>query len=235
MPSPGFNLDDYVTVNERLMLFRQEHPEWSLVCNLRFEGEAILARAEIADECERVIAVGHAEEIRTHGAVNRTSAVENAETSAWGRALANLGYEVRRSVASKEEMEKVSRARVRPRKEAGTSGKEEAAPTDNGSEPGKVSRSRREVVLPRDQALAKQAADLKISEEDRVDVIRAITKGRTDSGKDLEPAEVIWVATAYEELAAGDVALRRDKDGVVRIGRVRQPGGNNPGPSDEPF
>src|SRR5919106_2336458 len=115
--SPGYNLDDYVPVNERLEQFRRDHPTWGLVCKLRFEGDAILARAEITDETGRVIAVGHAEEIRGQSLVNRTSAVENAETSAWGRALACLGYEVKRGVVSREEMEKVSRAEERAQKD----------------------------------------------------------------------------------------------------------------------
>lgn len=93
-----------------------------------------------------------------------------------------------------------------------------------------------EPVLPKDQALAKQAADLDIDDQTRRDVIHAITKGRTTSGKDLEPHEVIWVATAYEELAASIVELRYDPDGTPRLGKPRPLVGNNPGPpGDEPF
>lgn len=46
--------------------------------------------------------VGQAEEVRAEGFVNRTSALENAETSAIGRALAHMGYEVSKSLSSKE-------------------------------------------------------------------------------------------------------------------------------------
>lgn len=246
---PTFNLDDYVSVNERVGQFRKDHPDWSLIVNLRFDGDAILGRAEIADESGRIIAVGHAEEIRDQGMVNKTSAVENCETSAWGRALANLGYEVQRSIASREEMQKVSqgRGRSQPRRTGS------ASKTENDPGPGNVSqfptpsdedvarhpsasRRRSEPILPKDQALAKQAADLGIDDTTRSDVIFAITKGRTRSGKDLEPHEVIWVATAYEELSSGIVELRYDPDGTPRIGKPRPLVGNNPGPpGDEPF
>jgi hypothetical protein len=56
-----------------------------------------------------VAGVGHAEEVRGAGMVNKTSALENCETSAWGRALAAAGLEVRAGIASKQEMEKVQR------------------------------------------------------------------------------------------------------------------------------
>src|SRR5262249_28745958 len=55
-------------------------------------------------------ATGHAFEQRGVGSrANRTSHIENCETSAIGRALAMLGFEVERGIASREEMEKVRR------------------------------------------------------------------------------------------------------------------------------
>jgi hypothetical protein len=107
---PSFDPKDYVQVNERLEKFRAEHPTWGLVSDLIHQDETrVIVRAVITDESGREIASGMAEEVRGSSPVNKTSAVENGETSAWGRALANLGYEVKRSIASREEMEKVDR------------------------------------------------------------------------------------------------------------------------------
>lgn len=111
--TPRFDLDDYVPVAERVELFRADHPGWSLLSELLVDdGNRVLVRAKVETEKGRVMGTGHAEEIRNEGQVNRTSAIENAETSAWGRALACLGYGVKRGIASREEM--AGAQRVKP-------------------------------------------------------------------------------------------------------------------------
>jgi len=55
------------------------------------DGSRVVMRARILDKNNHVIGSGYAEEIRGQGNVNKTSALENAETSAIGRALASLG------------------------------------------------------------------------------------------------------------------------------------------------
>ena len=55
------------------------------------DGQRVVVKAFIRREDGTVIATGYAEEIRGSSNVNRTSAIENCETSAWGRALACLG------------------------------------------------------------------------------------------------------------------------------------------------
>lgn len=74
-------------------------------------GATIVVKAIIADEAGRVLATGHAEEIRGKGNVNATSALENAETSAIGRALAALGLSGG-EFASANEMDGVERKTV---------------------------------------------------------------------------------------------------------------------------
>ena len=54
--------------------------------------ELVVMKATIQDEERRILATGHAEEKRGSTNINKTSALENAETSAIGRALAALGY-----------------------------------------------------------------------------------------------------------------------------------------------
>ena len=97
---------DYVEVNERLKYFRANFPKFSLTTEvLEKTPESILIKASIHNQEDRVIATGIAEEIKGSTFINKTSYVENCETSAWGRALANLGIGLDTSVASAEEVQ----------------------------------------------------------------------------------------------------------------------------------
>jgi len=83
----------YKTVALRVTEFRAEHPLWSLTAEvIDRDSDWVVMRAQVADETGRIIATGHAEENRKSSQINRTSALENCETSAIGRALAALGY-----------------------------------------------------------------------------------------------------------------------------------------------
>lgn len=83
----------YQTVAYRVHQFRQDHPDWSLTSDMIERAEdCVVMRAMIANDQGRVLATGFAEEYRKSSQINRTSALENAETSAIGRALAALGY-----------------------------------------------------------------------------------------------------------------------------------------------
>ena len=107
-----FNLDDYETVEERLTKFWKEHPDGQIHTKLlesqstRFIVEASIYRTE-ADF--RPWTTGLAEETVQGRGVNATSALENCETSAIGRALANAGYATKGKRASREEMQKVAK------------------------------------------------------------------------------------------------------------------------------
>lgn len=84
---------DYQTVALRVKQFRDEHPDWSVACEIIERSDAcVVIRCVIADETGRSIATGYAEEYRSASQINRTSALENCETSAIGRALAAAGY-----------------------------------------------------------------------------------------------------------------------------------------------
>lgn len=83
----------YKTVALRVSEFRDEKAAWTLATEIvNMSDDFVIMRATISDETGRVIATGHAEEFRAASQINRTSALENAETSAIGRALAALGY-----------------------------------------------------------------------------------------------------------------------------------------------
>lgn len=83
----------YETVALRVQKFRAAHPDKSLTTEMIVrDDECVVMRAIIADEAGRVLATGHSEEYREASQINRTSALENAETSAIGRALAAYGF-----------------------------------------------------------------------------------------------------------------------------------------------
>jgi len=96
----------YVTVDERLIYFRNHYPNYALESEvIEKTDNTILIKAVISDENSRVLATGLAEEEKGSNYINKTSYVENCETSAWGRALANFGIGIDSgSVASAEEV-----------------------------------------------------------------------------------------------------------------------------------
>ena len=97
---------DYVEVNERLMYFRENYPNYSLISEvIEKTDNSILILASIKDEQGRMVANGLAEEERGSNYINKTSYVENCETSAWGRCLANFGIGLKTSIASAEEVQ----------------------------------------------------------------------------------------------------------------------------------
>lgn len=97
----------YVTVNERLKYFRGEdaYKGWQLITTIiNADSDMCLMKAEIADEEGRIVSTGHAFEEAANGFINKTSHVENCETSAVGRALGNLGIGIDDSVATFDEV-----------------------------------------------------------------------------------------------------------------------------------
>ena len=82
----------YQTVALRVKNFRDAHKDYSLTTEIvSRDAEVVVMKATILDEKGRVIATGHSEERRSASQINKTSALENAETSAIGRALAAFG------------------------------------------------------------------------------------------------------------------------------------------------
>jgi hypothetical protein len=83
---------EYATVASRVGIFRKYFPAHSIITDIVIDDEQrVIIKASIFDENNRLISTGYAEEIRGQGLINTTSAIENAETSAIGRALAAFG------------------------------------------------------------------------------------------------------------------------------------------------
>jgi hypothetical protein len=82
----------YETVASRVARFREFYPEYTIQTKIiKIDADECIVEAGILNEDSRLIANGHAQEFRANSQINRTSYVENCETSAIGRALAAFG------------------------------------------------------------------------------------------------------------------------------------------------
>ena len=105
-----FNLADYETVEVRLEKFIKDYPDFRIATELEVvERDRYIVKAYLFKTASDSLswATGYAEEKITDRGVNSTSALENCETSAIGRALANAGYAPKGKRPSREEMSKV--------------------------------------------------------------------------------------------------------------------------------
>jgi hypothetical protein len=105
-----FNLADYEPVEVRLEKFIKDYPSFRIATELEVvEASRYIVKAYLYKDAGDGVAwaTGYAEETVTSRGVNQTSALENCETSAIGRALANAGYAPKGKRPSREEMSKV--------------------------------------------------------------------------------------------------------------------------------
>jgi len=113
-----FDLENYETVADRITRFWQEYPNGRIVTQMEYiseSGKQFVVKASVFKEsvesrANEPDATGYAEEHFSDRGPNETSPLENCETSAIGRALANMGYATTsESRPSREEMKKVQR------------------------------------------------------------------------------------------------------------------------------
>jgi len=105
-----FNLADYEPVEARLEKFIKDYPSFRIATELEVvEVSRYIVKAYLYKDASDSVAwaTGYAEETVSARGVNQTSALENCETSAIGRALANAGYAPKGKRPSREEMSKV--------------------------------------------------------------------------------------------------------------------------------
>jgi hypothetical protein len=95
---------EYVEVNERIKAFRDMYPTGSIMTDIvsNQDGVCVIKAVIVVDN--QIVATGHAYEKEGSTFINKTSYVENCETSAIGRALGCFGIGIDTSVASVEEV-----------------------------------------------------------------------------------------------------------------------------------
>lgn len=110
-----FDLSLYETVAQRLERWWTAFEDGRIITTIHhYDGSTIIMRAEGYNNEDRLIATGYAEEVFGNSPVNKTSFLENCETSAIGRMISNspIGHTGER--ASVTEMEKVNRINSAP-------------------------------------------------------------------------------------------------------------------------
>ncbi|HEX7049276.1 MAG TPA: hypothetical protein VF188_03605 [Longimicrobiales bacterium] len=107
MARDGFDMKDYVDVAARIHAFYERYPEGSIQTEMvRLEGEMVVFKATVyRDREDTCPTTGWAYEREGVGYVNKTSFIENCETSAIGRALANLNFPTTRSAEERRAAE----------------------------------------------------------------------------------------------------------------------------------
>lgn len=96
---------DYAEVNQRIKAFRMVHPNGAITTDIfSLENGVVTMRATIYDDDHNIIGTGTAQEKEGSSFINKTSFIENCETSAVGRALGMCGFGIDISVASYEEV-----------------------------------------------------------------------------------------------------------------------------------
>lgn len=105
LPTIRIKGKDYVMVKDRVVAFREEHPDWTIDTDVVYiEDGMVITKTKILDPEGRLISTGLAYEREGSTNITATSFVEVAETSSAGRALGFMGYGIDDSLGSANEI-----------------------------------------------------------------------------------------------------------------------------------
>lgn len=192
-----FNLDDYIPVQERINQFWQDYPDGNIVTELMslpddFQQCRYKALVYKHRDYTRPDATGYAFETAGGNGPNSTSHEENCETSAIGRALANMGYATsHKDRPSREEMTKANT----PPRQQGTS--QNTVPASQGEKKTGPVEGGKGITWPQLNMIQALAAELGMEKADLYQF------GGFSSSKDLTKAGASTVITRLKELQAG--------------------------------
>jgi pyruvate/2-oxoglutarate dehydrogenase complex dihydrolipoamide acyltransferase (E2) component len=204
-----FNPDEYITVSERIEKFYAKFPQGRILTSIvehSAETGFILIRAEVYRDPEDTLpaATGHAYELRSAGHVQAGSYVEVCETSSVGRALALLGFEVRRGVASREEV-------IRGAK------KQQAAPPPSPAAAAPTpARPERPSPPPPERAETPAAPPARSPEDAAPDLDSRILRAAEELGYDAAKVRK-WVNQKFEVTGGLESLTPHDKREVLKI------------------
>lgn len=109
----------YIEVNERIKHFRENYKDWALESEIvSLDNGVCVIKATVRNPEGIIKATGYAYEKEDSTFINKTSYIENCETSAWGRALGNLGIGIDTSIASAEEVLNATLNQEKPTKKS---------------------------------------------------------------------------------------------------------------------
>ena len=205
-----FNPDEYITVHERIEKFYARFPQGRIITAIiEHDSETgfILMRSEVYRDPEDALpaATGHAYELRSAGHVQQGSYVEVCETSSVGRALALLGFEVRRGIASREEMERGARKQAAAAPSRQT---EKAAPTQERTAPP----TQKQAAPPPAPAAETPARAAEATADLDAQILRAAEELGYDAAKVRK-----WVNQKYEVTGGLGSLTPHDKREVLKI------------------
>lgn len=113
LPTISIKGRDYVLVKDRITFFNDTYPNGSIRTEIHsYTNGQVIVKATVIPDIEKPdrIFTGYSQAKESDGMVNKTAALENAESSAVGRALAMMGIGVIDSIASADEMTKATSA-----------------------------------------------------------------------------------------------------------------------------
>lgn len=207
---PNFNLADYVDVQTRITRFWEEYPDGAIRTALASDpGDFTTCRyrAEVYKHRDNPHpdATGYAFEIAGSGMANKTSHEENCETSALGRALANMGYATSgKDRPSRQEMSKASNVPAQtPQRPPDAPKPPQPTPTKGST----ISSAEGVVVAQMRHVDATPAPD-------REKVIKALHATGTDAGLDHDALHRLIVAKGFEGIATAPI------EALVELGKA---------------
>ena len=225
----GFNPKNYTTVDERLVMYRKDNPDYRVFTEVTFRSrdeERITIKATVFKNAEdQQAGLYHTTGIASEnyeGYVNETSRDENCETSAIGRALANAGYTGKGGRPSREEMEKVKRMRdskskdVDPAEDEHTKkkSKKEEESTSTKSKPKKQKEEKKEEKEEYNEIEVNPSALLEAVRDEDIDIEQLLSDDETVIANinvfDKTGELVQWFNSMIKAMASDDADKFKD-------------------------